>query len=223
MNESNPNRIPFKRAAYDHLAMVGKALANGTRLEILELLAQAPRTVEVLAREVNQSVANTSQHLQSLKRAHLVTHRRKGLFVTYALAGDDVGALLATLQKVAAGHLAGLRELTRDYFGSRDSLEPLDRDTLLRRLETRDVLLIDVRPESEFAAGHVPGAVSVPLARLEEHLHALPRERTIVAYCRGPFCAMSADAARKLRALGFDARRAEISVTDFPNQTKATR
>lgn len=202
----------FKNAAYAHLAAVGKALSSATRLEILELLAQAPRTVEVLAREVEQSVANTSHHLQALKRAQLVTSERDGLRIVYAIAGEDVGALLSSLHAVASQHVAGLEKLTREYFGARDGLEAVDRETLLSRLRDDDAVLIDVRPEHEFAAGHLPGALSVPLSTLESRLAELPKDRPIVAYCRGPFCALSAEAAQRLRALGYDARRTDVSV-----------
>lgn len=202
----------FKNAAYTHLAQVGKALSSPARLEILELLAQAPRTVEVLAGEIDQSVANTSHHLQALKRAQLVATERDGLHVVYSLAGGDVAALLVQLQAVAAQHIAGLEKLTRSFFDDPADLEAVDRDTLLERLRGSDVMLLDVRPEQEFVEGHLPGAVSVPLPLLESRLGELPRDRTIVAYCRGPFCTLSAEAARRLRKLGFDARRTDVSV-----------
>jgi len=201
----------FKTAAYGHLAQVGKALANATRLEILELLAQAPRAVEVLAEEVDQSIANTSQHLQILKRAQLVTSERDGVRRIYALASDDVAALVDNLHDVASSHLASLAELTRSYFASKDELEPVDRDTLVERLRDGAVVLVDVRPEHEFAAGHLPGALSLPLGELESRLDTLPKNRAIVAYCRGPFCAFAAEAVEKLRAHGYDARRADVS------------
>jgi rhodanese-related sulfurtransferase len=202
----------FKNAAYAHLAEVGKALSSPARLEILELLTQAPRTVEILAGEIDQSVANTSHHLQALKRADLVTGRRDGVHVVYSLAGDDVSALLVHLQAVAGRHVAGLEKLTREYFEARDGLEAVDRNALLERLRAGEVVLVDVRPEHEFAAGHLPGAISIPLPALESRLGELPRDRTIVAYCRGPYCTFSADAARRLRALGYDARRTDLSV-----------
>jgi rhodanese-related sulfurtransferase/DNA-binding transcriptional ArsR family regulator len=208
-----PTARSFKNAAYAHLSEVGKALSSATRLEILELLAQAPRTVEVLAAEVEQSVANTSHHLQVLKRARLVTGERDGLHVVYSVAGEDVGTLLSTMQAVALRHLDALDKLTRDYFAKRDALEAIDPHTLLVRLRADDAVLIDVRPEHEFAAGHIPGALSVPLSALEAHLESLPKDRTIIAYCRGPFCALSADAARRLRELGFDARRTDATVS----------
>jgi len=202
----------FKDAAYAHLAEVGKAIASPARLEILELLAQAPRTVEVLAGEVAQSIANTSHHLQVLKRAQLVTSRREGQHVAYALAGDDVAGLLTQLHAVAAAHVAALDALTRDFFEDPAGLEPLDVTTLLARLRADEVVLVDVRPEHEFAAGHVPGAISLPLTALKQRVAELPRDRAVVAYCRGPYCTFSAEATRRLRALGFDARRTHASV-----------
>jgi len=202
----------FKNAAYAHLAEVGKALSSPARLEILELLAQAPRTVEVLAGEIDQSVANTSHHLQALKRAQLVATERDGVHVVYSIAGADIAELLVHLQAVAARHIAALEKLTRAFFVDPVGLEAVDRDTLLERLRAHDVTLIDVRPEREFAEGHLPGALSVPLADLASRLDELPRDRTIVAYCRGPFCTFSAEAARRLRELGFDARRSDVSV-----------
>ena len=169
-----PSSRAFKNAAYAHLAEVGKALSSSTRLEILELLAQAPRTVEVLAGEIDQSVANTSHHLQALKRAQLVTSARDGLHIVYSLAGDDIGALLVELQAVASRHVAGLEKLTREYFEARDGLEAVDRETLLERLRADEAVLVDVRPEHEFAAGHLPGAISIPLATLQSRLDELP-------------------------------------------------
>lgn len=211
-----PHRTPrqFKTAAYTHLAEVGKALASPVRLEILQSLAQAPRTVELLAGEVGQSVANTSQHLQVLRRAELVVSEREGLHVVYSLSGSDVGQLLANLQCVAARHLAGLEKLTREFFDDPAGLEAIDRATLVNRLRARDIVLLDVRPEHEFIEGHLPGALSIPLPLLESRLDELPRDRTIVAYCRGPYCTLSADAVQRLRELGFDARRTDVSVHD---------
>lgn len=217
---ARPSSRTFKNAAYAHLAEVGKALSSPARLEILELLAQAPRTVEVLAGEIEQSVANTSHHLQALKRAQLVEAERRGLHVVYSLAGSDVAALLVHLQAVATQHVAALEKLTRRFFDDPDGLEPIDRGTLLERLRAGDVVLLDVRPEREFEAGHLPGAMSVPLPALEERLADIPRDRTIVAYCRGPFCALSAEAVRRLRALGFDARRSDVSIHAFEGASR---
>lgn len=208
----------FKDAAYAHLARVGKALSSPPRLEILELLAQAPRTVEVLAGEIQQSVANTSHHLQALKRAELVSSQRDGLHMVYSLAGDDVAALLVQLQAVAATHIAGLEKLSREFFDDPQGLESVDAATLRARMDAGEVVLIDVRPRVEFEVGHVHGALSMPLDELESRLDELPRDQTIVAYCRGPFCTFSAEAASRLRKLGFDAQRTDISVHSLPGQ-----
>ena len=210
MSPSSPRT--FKNAAYGHVAELGKALSSAARVEILELLSQAPRTVEVLAGQIEQSVANTSHHLQALKRAQLVATERDGLHVIYSLAGADVAALVVQLQTVAAQHIAALDKLAREFFDEADGLEGIDRDSLVAGMQAGDIILLDVRPAHEFAARHLPDAISVPLAELESRLHDLPRDRTIVAYCRGRYCTLSADAARRLRALGYDARRTDASV-----------
>ncbi|MGH1347657.1 MAG: ArsR/SmtB family transcription factor [Nannocystales bacterium] len=209
---SNSKSRTFKNAAYTHLAQVGKALSSPARLEILELLAQAPRTVEVLASEIDQSVANTSHHLQALKRAQLVASERDGTHIAYSIGSSDVATLLVQLQAVAARHIAGLEKLTREFFDDPTGLEAIDRETLVERLRASDVVLLDVRPELEFSEGHLPGAVSMPLPVLESRISELPKDRTIVAYCRGPFCTFSAEATQRLRELGFDARRTDVSV-----------
>ncbi len=207
----NTHTRTFKNAVYDHLATVGKALSSSTRLEILEVLAQAPRTVDSIAAEVDQSVANTSQHLQKLKKARLVTGRRDGLYVIYSLSGEDVVELLDKLNRVADEHIKELEELATEFFGERDGLEAVDHHTLLERIKDGTAVLIDVRPEEEYDAGHLPGALSIPVDELEAHIESLPTDRTIVAYCRGPYCAWSAEAVNQLRARGYDARRADVS------------
>ena len=215
MTDQKSNRT-FKDAVYEHLATVGKALSSSTRLEILEVLCQAPRTVEAIARQVDQSVANTSHHLQALKRARLVTSRRDGLYVIYSLSGDDVAALLGQLNEVASRHIADLEQLSREFFDAREGLEAIGKKTLLERLRDDEVVLIDVRPEEEYDSGHLPGALSVPVDDLEARMADLPRDRTIVAYCRGPYCALSAEAVKRLREEGFEARRTEVSVALHP-------
>lgn len=215
---TQPSTRDFKRSAYAHLAQVGKALSSPARLEILDVLAQAPRAVEELSGEICQSVANTSQHLQVLKGANLVVGQRDGVRIIYALAGSDIAQLVSQLQAVAAEHTAALAALTRDFFEARDGLEALDPETLVARLRAGEAVLVDVRPLREYEAGHLPGALSIPLETLAARLSELPRDRTIVAYCRGPYCAFSAEAARQLRALGYDARRADVSVHTMPLQ-----
>lgn len=207
--------ITFKQSAYAHLAGVGKALASDHRLRLLELVVQRPHTVEELARATDLPVANTSHHLQVLKRASLVRGERDGQHVRYRPVGPEVAALLSALHAVGQAHVGALQLLTRDWFADRDALEPIGRDELLARLAADEVLLVDVRPEAEFDAGHVPGALSLPLHTLEARLADLPRDRPIVAYCRGPFCSFSADAATRLRAAGIEARRTDATVHDL--------
>lgn len=202
----------FKNEAYALLAEVGRALSSPARVEILELLAQAPRTVDVLAGEIEQSVANTSHHLQALKRARLVHASRDGLHMRYALSGDDVGALVAELQRVAERHIADLELLMGRFFAETDDLEVLSADALRERMRAGDVVLIDVRPANEFEERHLPDAISIPLDALEARMSELPRDKTIVAHCRGPLCTYAATAVRVLRGEGFDARRSDVSV-----------
>ena len=218
MSDSKTTRT-FKDAVYEHLATVGKALSSSTRLEILEVLSQAPRTVESIAGQVDQSVANTSHHLQALKRARLVTSTRDGLYVIYSLSGDDVAALLGQLNEVASQHIDDLEQLCRAFFDAREGLEAIGKETLLERLREGEVVLIDVRPEEEYDSGHLPGALSVPVEALEARIADLPRDRTIVAYCRGPYCALSAEAVKRLREEGFEALRTEVSVSDWSDES----
>jgi len=196
---------PQKDALFEAIAVMGKAFASPVRLELLDLLAQAPRTVDDLARASGQSTANTSQHLQALHAAGLVERNREGTSVRYALAGDDALKLWLALRETSARQLAQVERAARDYLG--DEVEAIGRDELVKRLASGDVVLIDVRPEEEFAAGHIDGARSVPIDELERRLAELPADREVVAYCRGPFCAYAHEAVRKLRAAGHGARR----------------
>ena len=198
---------PQKDALFEAIAVMGKAFASPVRLELLDLLAQAPRTVDELARASGQSTANTSQHLQALHAAGLVERNREGTSVRYALAGDDALKLWLALRETSARQLAQVERAARDYLG--DEVEAIGRDELVKRLASGDVVLIDVRPEEEFAAGHIDGARSVPIDELERRLAELPADREVVAYCRGPFCAYAHEAVRKLRAAGHEARRLE--------------
>jgi rhodanese-related sulfurtransferase/DNA-binding HxlR family transcriptional regulator len=198
---------PQKDALFEAIAVMGKAFASPVRLELLDLLAQAPRTVDELARASGQSTANTSQHLQALHAAGLVERNREGTSVRYALAGEQALELWLALRQTSARQLAEVERAARDYLG--DEVEAIDRDELVRRLAGGDVVLIDVRPQEEFAAGHIDGARSVPIDELERRLAELPADREVVAYCRGPFCAYAHEAVRKLRAAGHEARRLE--------------
>jgi len=197
----------FKDAVFAQFARVASAFASPKRIEIVDLLAQAERNVHALARESGLTVANTSRHLQVLKGAQIVTARKSGLQVFYRIADPVVLEGYRALQALAEARLAEVDRLVADYFGQADGLEPVASEELLRRARGRDVVVIDVRPAEEFAAGHIAGALSVPLAQLERRLAELPRGRRIVAYCRGPYCVLSAEAVRLLRRRGRDAVR----------------
>jgi rhodanese-related sulfurtransferase/DNA-binding HxlR family transcriptional regulator len=196
-----------KNALFEAIAVMGKAFASPRRLELLDLLAQAPRTVDQLARASGQSTANTSQHLQALHAAGMVTRTREGTSVRYALAGDEALRLWLALRDVAVARLAEVERAARRYLGA--DVEAIGRDELIARLRNGDVVLVDVRPGEEFAAGHIDGARSIPLDELQTRLRELPADREVVAYCRGPFCAYAHEAVRTLRAAGLRARRLE--------------
>jgi rhodanese-related sulfurtransferase/DNA-binding HxlR family transcriptional regulator len=196
-----------KDSLFEAIALMGKAFASPRRLELIDLLAQGSRSVEELANASGQSSANTSQHLQALHAAGLVTRRRDGLRVRYALAGDDVLALWLALREASATRLAEVQRAARDYLG--DEVEAIGRDELISRLAKGDVVLVDVRPTEEFEAGHIDGAQSIPIEELKRRLDEIPGDREVVAYCRGPFCAYAHEAVRTLRAEGRLARRLE--------------
>lgn len=198
-----------KDALFDGLAEVAKALASGRRAEIVDLLAQGERSVDEIADEIGQSVANTSHHLRAMARAGLLTTRRDGTRVFYALAGERVAALWAALRDVAAEHVAGVERLARAYLGDREGLEAISRKELASRLRRGDVTVLDVRPGPEFRAGHIAGARSVPVAELRRSLRSLPKDVDVVAYCRGPYCVYADDAVRALERRGYRARRLE--------------
>ncbi len=199
----------FKHDLFSQFARVGKALSNGNRLELLEFIAQAERSVDELAQVAGLTMANTSQHLRVLKQAGLVTCRKEGLKVYYRLSGDDVLVLLDALRTTAERHLAEVKQLVQSYLTTRDELEPLARQELLDRARDGLVTVLDVRPEEEYAAGHVPGAINIPLQDLESHLADLDPKHEVVAYCRGPHCILAFDAVAKLRDKGFKAARLE--------------
>lgn len=197
----------FKNRLYTEFARIGKAIASPHRLEILEILAQGERTVESIAAETGLSVANTSRHLQQLRQAQLVLARRDGLFVHYRLSGPEVVGLLLALRLAAEQHLAEIDRVVRDFFGERDGFEPVTPDELARRMTNGEVMVLDVRPEQEYAAGHIAGARSMPVAELSERLTELPREKEYVAYCRGPYCVYADEAVAVLRGNGLKAQR----------------
>jgi rhodanese-related sulfurtransferase/DNA-binding MarR family transcriptional regulator len=198
-----------KDALYDGFSVVAKALANGRRAEIVDVLSQGERSVEELATEIGQSVANTSQHLQQLAGAGLVRTRRDGNRVIYALTSPQVGRLWVTLRSVAADHVAQIDRLAAAYLGDRDGLPTITRDELARRLRTGDVVILDVRPAAEYRAGHILGARSVPVTALDTELDRLDDGQEVVTYCRGPYCVYADDAVRELRRRGVPARRLE--------------
>jgi rhodanese-related sulfurtransferase/DNA-binding transcriptional ArsR family regulator len=205
----------FKDPLFDQFARIGKAVANPHRLELLDLLAQGERRVEELAGETALSVANASQHLQALRQAGLVETRRAGTSIYYRLADERVFRLWQAIREVGEARLAEIDRLTQTFLTDRAQLEAVDAGTLVRRLKDGDVVVLDVRPAREFRAGHIPAARSIPIDELAERLHEIPRDREIVAYCRGPYCVFSDEAVALLRAKGYDARRLDVGLPDW--------
>jgi len=210
MSSHNP-----KRDLFQQLARIGTALSSGTRLEFLELLAQGERSVDRLATLTGVSVANTSQHLQKLRQAGLVVGRKEGQFVYYRLAGDEVVRLFAALGQVGEAYVAEVERIVRLYLASKDDLEPVPAKELLDRARKGLVTVLDVRPPEEFAVGHLPGAVNIPIHELEKRLAELPKRKEVVAYCRGPYCLMSYDAVQLLRRKGLKARRLKDGLPEW--------
>lgn len=208
----------FKHDLFGQFARVGKALSNGNRLEILEFLAQGERSVDALSSVAGLSVANTSQHLQQLRQAGLVTARKEGLKVFYRLSGDDVIALQDALRATAERHLAEVRDLIHSVLSVKDDLEPVARSELLERVRQGLVTVLDVRPNEEYAAGHLPGAVGIPLDELEKHMAGFDPDQEIVAYCRGPHCVLAFEAVARLRERGLKARRLEDGFPEWKAQ-----
>jgi rhodanese-related sulfurtransferase/DNA-binding transcriptional ArsR family regulator len=206
MNNSTAHR-KFKDRIYGQFALIGKALASPARLELLELLAQGPRTVEALANESNLSIANASQHLQVLRQSRLIDGEKRGLFVEYRLAGTDVFELCRALRTVAENRSAELERIVRDHFGERSESEAVRMGELLKRFRRAEVVILDTRPAVEFAAGHIAGAISVPLEHLQQQLRKLPKNKEYVAYCRGPYCVYADRAVALLRKHGRHASR----------------
>ena len=204
-----------KQAVYEQLARIGKALSTPARLEILELLAQAERSVDALARLTGLTVANTSQHLQLLRQVGLVTSRREGQFIFYRLAGDEVVTLIGSLGRVGETYIAEVGKLLQTFFTAQDKIEPVPAKELLKQARKGLVTIIDLRPVEEYAAGHVPGAINIPLPELQKRLRDLPKGKEIIAYCRGPYCLMSFTAVKMLRDRGHKARRLQAGLPEW--------
>jgi len=213
--EKAKRKRDFKDSAYGQLARIGKALASPKRLELLDLLCQAERTVEALAAETRMSVANTSQHLQVLQAARLVETTKDGRYVVYRLADALVCDFFRSFRLLAEDRLAEIEQIRRRFFSEGGALDPLDRETLLQRVRQRKAIVIDVRPANEYLTAHIAGALPLPLEKLKRRLSLLPRNKEVVAYCRGPFCVLAKEAVDLLRAHGFQARRLEDSVQDW--------
>ena len=210
----NPNRA-FKDAIYEQFARIGKAVSSPRRLELLDLLCQGPRTVEVLAKESGLTIANASQHLQILRSARLVDADKDGLYVIYRLADQNVCEFFRSMRLLAESRLAEVELIKRRFLEDRKGMMPVDREKLLRLVREEAVTVLDVRPSVEYNAAHIAGALSIPLKDLQQRLSDLPRDQEIVAYCRGPYCVLSVMAVEMLRARGFNAVRLEEGIQDF--------
>lgn len=205
----------LKDAIYEQLGRIGKATSAPKRLELLDLLSQGPRTVESLAEQTSISIANASHHLQVLRAARLVDSEKKGLYVEYRLADAEVFRFLFSFRRLAEARLTEIDQVTREYFKRREVKEPVKREELIRRVKTGEVTVLDVRPAEEYRAGHLPGALSIPVRELKSRMGELRKSREVVAYCRGPWCVMAAEAVELLRRKGFKAHRLEQGVVDW--------
>lgn len=208
----------MKKDLYEQLSRIGKAVASPARLQLLDLLCQGPRTVESLAREADLRLANASQHLRVLHSARLVETEKAGLFVTYRLADQSVCSFFQSMRSLGEKRLSEVESILRQFREAPNSLEPVEKKTLVSRVRTGEVILLDVRPEEEYRAAHISGAVSVPLKELKARLSKLPRGKEIVAYCRGPYCVLAGEAVRLLKAKGFHAMRLEDGVPEWRAQ-----
>ncbi len=205
----------FKNQLYEQFARIGKALSNGHRLELLEVLAQGEHSVEALARETEMSVANASQHLQVLRAAQLVDVRREGVYIYYCLADERVFTLWQAMRQVGEARIAEIDRVVDTYLHDRNLLQPIGATELLQRLVEDNIILLDVRPVEEYTAGHLPNAISIPVTELEARLPELPRDKEVVAYCRGPYCVFADEAVTLLRTNGYSARRLEQGLPDW--------
>lgn len=205
----------FKDVLYEQFARIGKALSNGHRLELLEVLAQGEHSVETLAQETGMSIANASQHLQVLRAAQLIEVRRNGVYQYYRLADESVFTLWQAMRLVGESRIAEVERIVQTYLHDRSLLQPIRAEDLIQRLIEGNILLLDVRPIEEYASGHLPGALSIPIAELQTRLVELPQEKEIVAYCRGPYCVFADEAVSLLRAHGYRAQRLEQGLPDW--------
>lgn len=198
-----------KKKLFEQFARVAKSLSSPNRLDLLETLAQGERPVDALSQATGMSVANTSHHLQILRDSGLVESRKEGLQVIYRLSDDQIPVLMGCISRIAERHLAEVERIVREHFEVRDALTPVGRDELMARVQAGETMVIDVRPVPEYRAGHIPGAVNIPVDELSSHLEGLPRDQEIVAYCRGPYCMLAFEAVNRLRDAGYQARRLE--------------
>lgn len=201
--------ITPKKKLYEHFARVAKSMASPSRLELLEALAQGERSVEGLAQATGISVANTSHHLQILRDSGVVQSRKEGLQVIYSLNDPEIPAILSGLRHLAERHIAEVERIVRENFERLDELKPVKREELLQLVSSGEAVVVDVRPAGEYLAGHIPGAISIPLDSLSKHLSRLPKNQEVVAYCRGPYCMFAYEAVSQLRSQGYKARRLE--------------
>jgi len=215
MSHGHRSGRDVKDGLYEQFARIGKAVANPKRIELLDLLCQGERSVEVLAKAASIGVTNTSAHLKVLREARLVETRKDGTRVFYRLADETVCSFFLSLRDLASDRLAEVDQVVRDYFEARDQLDPVGRAELLALADDGDVIVLDVRPGEEYAAGHIPGAISMPLGELEGRLASLPRDAVIVAYCRGPYCVLAPQALSLLHRAGFRARRLEDGLPEW--------
>jgi len=209
-----------KKKLFEQFARVAKSLSSPNRLDLLETLAQGERSVDALAQATGMSIANTSHHLQVLRDSGLAESRKEGLQVFYRLSDDQIPTLMGCISHIAERHLAEVNRIVREHFDVRDSLTPVGRDELLARVKEGGTMVIDVRPEAEFQAGHIPGAINIPVDELPQHLESLPREQEIVAYCRGPYCMLAFEAVAKLREAGYQARRLEDGFPEWKAENR---
>lgn len=209
-----------KKKLFEQFARVAKSLVSPNRLELLETLAQGEKSVDSLAQATSMSVANTSHHLQVLRDSGLAESHKEGLRVIYRLSDDQIPTLMGCISRIAEKHLAEVERIVREHFDTRDALTPVGRDELLARVKQGETMVIDVRPATEYQAGHIPGAVNIPVDELHQHLDTLPHAQEIVAYCRGPYCMLAFEAVARMREAGYQARRLEDGFPEWKAESR---